>query len=54
MWRGSTSTVEALQYSGELTSVPWRANLSKVEAVQYSGGQNEWSSEMSCNPLGFD
>ena len=40
------STVEAVQYSGELTSVQWRANikysgrltLSTVEAVQYSEG----------------
>ena len=32
------STVEAVQYSGGLTSVQWRANISTVEAVQSVDG----------------
>ena len=38
MWGDSFSTVEVVQYSGQIISVQWEDSFSTVEGIQYIGG----------------
>ena len=38
LWGDTFSTVEIVQYNGEITSVQWGDSFSTVEDIQYIGG----------------